>query len=232
MRGLIIAVLLGANLIGCDSLSSNNGTGQATQQSDLLAGRWASGDSGGVAMLSTGSDLRCELSVWNYVEESQITSDRCLASPGDSRLWANAQMESVGWRFQEVYYLTVEIKNEKHLLKAAIYKHPYEGSVMTISEDGEEFVGDFWTRVRSPRGMLAAGIGLSPELSKAQRACVIEGVEAEASDDVLDVIFEIYPDRFNFDWQAHWDALAFTEYLSEECGVDGSLVDMIDEGMY
>ena len=230
MRYSAATLLLCVVLVGCGS--EQDGSSVSGAATDHLLGRWASSDAYGVAILETQADLRCSLSIWSYEERTQLTSSRCLASPGDARAWSDEQKESAGWRFSEVYYLTVAMKEETHTLKAAVFVHPYESPVMTIQEEGDEIVGDFWTKLRNPRGMLAAGIGLSPELSAKQKACVIEGIEAEASDDVLDVLFEIYPDRFNFDWEAHWDAVAFAEYLESECGVEQGLVDLVDQQMY
>lgn len=202
--------------------TSSQAENPSTQQR-FIEGRWgAEARDGFVFILTTSADLKCSFGRWLDSEKDEYP---CLIKETEANgSLIGAGAKEYGWRQAETYDIALG-PNAQSVLQAYIYDHPTEGSILWLEEDGEDVFEDVWRKLPNPRMMMLSGIGIDPSLSKKQRQCIIEVIDNKVSDEVLDLIFDIYPDRFEDDWEVFAEAIGFGMYLDEVCLVDPKELD-------
>lgn len=188
----------------------------------LIEGRWGSEGYDAVGIIVTDENLTCNFRMWELGGDGQEDLP-CSLEPidrTDNLVAEDAGNE--GWSLVEAYQVDIE----EVVVQAYIYDHPTEDSIMWMEEDGEDLFGDVWRKLPNPREMIKAGIGIAPSLSKEQRQCALEVIDEKVSDDLLDFIYDILPDRFEDDWDIKGDAFGFAVYLGAVCEIDLDELDM------
>lgn len=205
------------------ALTTNSQAENTWAQKRFIEGRWgAEAGDGFVFILTTSADLECSFDRWLDSDKDEYPCAIKETDASDSLVAEGAK--EYGWSQVEAYEISLG-PDAQAVLQAFIYDHPTEGSILWLEEDGEDVFEDVWRKLPNPRVMVRSGIGVDPNLSRRQRQCIIDVIDEKVSDDVLDLIFDIYPDRFEDDWDVFAEAIGFGMYLDEVCEVDPKELD-------
>ena len=190
-----------------------------------LSGRWSAGLNDSVGVLTIEDSGACNWQVWTDAEyaggwacevEEIVFDDKGKPDVTPIFDWSLAQSVAVN----------LDRWKEGVRLEAFLYHHPTQDDVLWVEEPIDGVFAEVWHRLPDTREMLRAGLGVSPRLPQSQRACAVEVISNLTTDDMLDLMYGVLPERFENEGDVWEQSLDLEAELEKDCGIRAGAIQL------